>query len=83
MKKVISFVLVLGLLLSPAYIIASNSVDKDEATDKCSASGVVVGGARELGLLVMGITWEAVRIVLPEWCPAKEKDIDQLLSETD
>ena len=38
-----------------------------------------VGGVRELGLLVLGIGWEAVRIVLPEACPEKDKDIDELI----
>ncbi len=84
MKKVISLVLVLVFLLSPIYVIASGTVDNDEAvTNKCSASGVLVGGAREFSLLIMGIVWESVRIVLPESCPAKEKDIDALLSTAD
>jgi hypothetical protein len=39
----------------------------------------VIGAVRELGLLVLGIGWEAIRIVLPDSCPEKQKDIDGLL----
>jgi hypothetical protein len=44
-----------------------------------SASCPVMGAAREVGLLVLGVGWEAIRIVLPDSCPAKQKDIDGLL----
>jgi hypothetical protein len=81
MKKGISLILVLCFLLSPSFAVASGVVDEDDATsDKCSGAVVLVGGAREFGLLVIGIVWESVRIVLPKSCPAKEKDIDEILS---
>lgn len=84
MKKGIYIILLLCFLLTPFFAAASGVVDNDEAvTNKCSASGVLVGGAREFGLLIMGIVWESVRIVLPESCPAKEKDIDEMLSTTE
>lgn len=42
-----------------------------------------INGARELGLLVLGIGWEAVRIVLPKACPERDKDIDELILSID
>lgn len=42
----------------------------------------IVGGVREIGLLALGITWDAVRIVLPESWPVKYRDIDELITST-
>lgn len=38
-----------------------------------------VTGARELGLLVLGVGWDAVRFVMPKSCPDRDKDIDELI----
>jgi hypothetical protein len=51
------------------------TTDEPATTSACPALGM----AQEMGLLVLGIGWEAVRIVLPDSCPAKHKDIDALL----
>jgi hypothetical protein len=56
----------------------------DEETDNSGVSSArcpALGAAQELCLLVLGIGWEAVRIVLPDSYPAKDKDIDGLLGE--
>jgi len=47
---------------------------------ECSVIEAIASGSRELGLLVLGIAWEGARIVLPEACPMKEKDIDGIVS---
>ncbi|MBN1883657.1 MAG: hypothetical protein JW885_15925 [Deltaproteobacteria bacterium] len=47
--------------------------------DRVSPGGVIVGGVTELGMLALGIVWEGVRIVLPEGCPLKEREIDDLV----
>jgi hypothetical protein len=36
-------------------------------------------GISELGLLVLGVAWDAFRIVMPKSCPEKDKDIDELV----
>ena len=36
-------------------------------------------GVSELGLLVLGVAWDAVRIVMPKSCPERDKDIDELV----
>jgi hypothetical protein len=76
MKKTIIFCVAATLLIGGAALAAA---DDAAAPDIAPASCPVVGAAREAGLLVLGIGWEAVRIVLPDWCPAKRKDIDGLL----
>jgi len=49
------------------------------ADERVSPGGAVLGGLTELGMLAFGIVWEGVRIVLPEGCPLKEQDIDDLV----
>ncbi len=36
-------------------------------------------GVSELGLLVLGVAWDTVRIVMPKSCPERDKDIDELI----
>ena len=68
---IVTLVAVLGLaLVGPAGA---------QAGTPTSAPGSVLGFGRELGLLVLGFGWDAVRIVLPDAWPAKHEDIDQLL----
>ncbi|MBN1572840.1 MAG: hypothetical protein JW984_06540 [Deltaproteobacteria bacterium] len=55
---------------------AENSIPPASSKRICT---MAVSGGRELGLLVLGIGWEAVRIVLPEARPEKDKDIDELI----
>ncbi len=69
---VAAFLLVGWAALLPA---AESTETARPASVACPAFGV----ARELGLLVLGVGWEAVRIVLPDSCPAKQKDIDALI----
>ncbi len=77
MKKIM-LICIAGMLLAGLSAV-SPAADMGEATITPAAACPVMGTARELGLLVLGIGWEAVRIVLPESCPAKEKDIDGLI----
>ncbi len=71
--------LALVLLLAFPLIGVTATAPTGGAATGAGAPGSVLGWGRELGLLVAGIGWEAVRIVLPESCPAKHKDIDQLI----
>jgi hypothetical protein len=80
--KVLLIVLVM-ILAAPSIGAAAAPAGGDTSAG-ASVPGSVLGMGRELGLLVLGIGWEAVRIVLPESCPAKHKDIDRLIhSEPD
>jgi hypothetical protein len=68
-------VAILALVLSAGAVFPLAAADEPAAASACPALGM----AREMGLLVLGIGWEAVRIVLPDSCPAKHKDIDALV----
>lgn len=74
-KRVITFIL---LLVFSGVAIPSFGAGEEAAPSPCPA----IGFARELGLLVLGIGWESVRIVLPDSCPLKEKDIDRLMEQS-
>jgi len=73
------------LLLSALVPAAMGQTDEAAPTadGRVSPGGVIVGGLTELGLLACGIAWECVRIVLPEGCPLKERDIDDLVGSHD
>lgn len=79
MKKAMVLFIAACLALGPALWISADDGSAPETPS--GAACPVAGAARELGLLVLGIGWEAVRIVLPDWCPAKDKDIDGLLED--
>jgi hypothetical protein len=81
MKKTVALLLAASILL-PLYAAAESGPDKTLPASDARTPSTVIGFARELSLLVAGIGWEAVRIVLPESCPAKHKDIDKLLDNT-
>jgi hypothetical protein len=66
---------ILAIVLSGGAVGWPATADEPATTSACPALGM----AQEMGLLVLGIGWEAVRIVLPDSCPAKHKDIDALL----
>jgi hypothetical protein len=79
MRKTIILCIAASLLIGwGAFLPAAESA---EAVRPSPAACPAVGAVRELGLLVLGVGWEAVRIVLPS-CPAKEKDIDALIGGT-
>jgi len=69
------------LLLAVGPLTAAGQADEivANAEDHISPGGVILGGLTELGMLAFGIAWEGVRIVLPEGCPLKERDIDDLV----
>lgn len=81
--KKISICLLLTFLLSlfglSTIAAADNAGNSITPASKNRICAMTISGARELGLLVLGIGWEAVRIVLPDACPEKEKDIDELI----
>ncbi len=77
MKKTI--VLYVAAFLLVGWAAPLPAAESTETVRPTSAACPVVGVVRELGLLVLGVGWEAVRIVLPDSCPAKEKDIDALI----
>jgi len=77
MKRAVILSVISLLLLGVAGFVRAE--DATPSADTPPAACPVMGMAREVGLLVLGVGWEAVRIVLPDACPAKEKDIDRLL----
>lgn len=76
MKK--AAVLYITAFLLTGWAVSAQTEDA-AVPDVGAASCPVMGAAREVGLLVLGVGWEAIRIVLPDSCPAKQKDIDGLL----
>jgi hypothetical protein len=79
-KKTIILCIAASLLIGWALLIPA--AEETGNAGAPAASCPVMGAARELGLLVLGVGWEAARIVLPASCPAKQKDIDGLLHGT-
>jgi hypothetical protein len=63
---------------SPA-VMAQGDHTVSTADERVSPGGAVMGGLTELGMLAFGIAWEGVRIVLPEGCPLKEREVDDLV----
>ncbi|GEM_PF-3336040 len=81
-KKISICLLTIFLLSIFSFSAAVSNDDTGNSISPTLSRQICVGavsGARELGLFVLGIGWEAVRIVLPEACPEKDKDIDELI----
>lgn len=79
MRKTIILCVAASLLIGWGVLLPA--AESAETAGSSPAACHAVGVARELGLLVLGVGWEAVRIVRPS-CPAKEKDIDALIGGT-
>ncbi len=80
-RAVKSLILIFVLSL---FIVSNASAMETAAPANTPASNEptrvnAIYGASELGFLVLGIAWDAVRIVMPKSCPEKDKDIDELV----
>jgi hypothetical protein len=79
LSRCILFVFLLSLFVSTGAA-AGDAGNSPTPQPSGKAIGTkAVTGARELGLLVLGVGWDAVRFVMPKSCPEREKDIDELI----
>ena len=74
---ILIFVLSLFILSNASAMEAAIPSSPSTSTEPIKIRAIY--GVSELGLLVLGVAWDAVRIVMPKSCPERDKDIDELI----
>ncbi len=74
---ILIFLLSLFVLSNASAMETATPSNTPASTEPMRIKAVYV--VSELGLLVLGVAWDAVRIVMPKSCPERDKDIDELV----
>lgn len=74
---ILIFVLSLFVLSNASAVEAAAPSSIPASTELIRTKAIY--GVSELGFLVLGVAWDAVRIVMPKSCPERDKDIDELV----
>jgi len=74
---ILVFVLSLFVLSNASAMEAATPSNTSSPTEPIRVNAIY--GVSELGLLVLGVAWDAVRVVMPKSCSERDKDIDELV----